>query len=36
MDYGKKESIINKVPTQRVYVLDFAIPKDLNSTDIYE
>lgn len=36
MDYGKKEIIINKVPTQRVYVLDFAIPKDLNSTDIYE
>ena len=36
MDYGKKEIIINKVLTQRTFVLDFAIPKDLNSTDIYE
>ena len=36
MDYGKKERIINNVPTQRTFVLDFAIPKDLNSTDIYE
>ena len=38
IEYGlwKKESIINKVLTQRVYVLDFAIPKDLTSTDIYE
>lgn len=36
MDYGKKESIINKAPTQRVYVVAFIISNSLTSTDIYE
>ena len=36
MAYGKQERIINNVPTQSTLVLDFAIPKELTSTDIYE